>query len=164
MTSATSGEPAVLVEHFDSGVTRITFNRPGQRNAMNCAARAGIVQALDECRESARVVLLTGAGPAFCAGMDLKEEGASTGDEELDRRSEWDMVQEELRRHPAVIISAVNGFALGGGLTLVNTSDLAIAAEDATFGMPEMGFGYLPGLRRPLDPAAWPQKGTAGSC
>jgi enoyl-CoA hydratase/carnithine racemase len=144
MTSSTSDEPAVLVEHAATGVTRIIFNRPNQRNAMNRAARAGIVRALDECRGSARVVLLSGAGSAFCAGMDLKETGASTGDPELDRRSEWDMVQEELRRHPAVIISAVNGFALGGGLTLVNTSDLAIAAEDATFGLPEMGFGAYP--------------------
>jgi len=161
-TPPVDGEQVVLVEHQDNGVSRITFNRPGKRNAMNRAARAAVVQALDECRSRTKVIILTGAGTAFCAGVDLKEGAVSTGDPGLDRRSEWPAVQEEIRRHPAVMIAAVNGTALGGGSTLINVCDLAIAAEDAQIGMPEIGFGLYPTLAGPaaqlrLQPkhAAW---------
>jgi enoyl-CoA hydratase/carnithine racemase len=161
-TPMNRAEPVVLVEHADTGISRITFNRPNQRNAMNRAARVGIVQALDECRGKSKVVILTGNGLAFCAGVDLKEGQVSTGDPELDKRSEWDAVQEEIRNHPAIVIAAVNGFALGGGSTLINVSDLAISAHEASIGMPEMGFGLYPTLAGPaaqlrLSPkrAAW---------
>ncbi|WP_217574361.1 enoyl-CoA hydratase/isomerase family protein [Streptomyces sp. GbtcB7] len=139
----------VLVHHGDNGVSRITFNRPRQRNAMNRAARVGIVRALDECRGRSKVVILTGNGPAFCAGVDLKEGEVSTGDAELDRRTEWAAVQEEIRSHPAIVIAAVNGFALGGGSTLINVADLAVAANEAAIGMPEIGFGLYPTLAGP---------------
>ncbi|MEU1518423.1 enoyl-CoA hydratase/isomerase family protein [Streptomyces sp. NPDC005811] len=160
--SAPVTEEVVLVEHQDNGVSRITFNRPAKRNAMNRAARVGIVRALDECRGRSKVIILTGNGPAFCAGVDLKEGDVSTGDTELDRRSEWAAVQEEIRNHPAVVIAAVNGTALGGGSTLINVADLAIAADEARIGMPEIGFGLYPTLAGPaaqlrLQPkhAAW---------
>lgn len=145
---------AVLVEHLGEGISRITLNRPEKRNAMNRAARSALVDALDDCRaQRAKVVILTGAGPAFCAGVDLKEaapEGseAPTNDT-AERRSSWRNVQEEIRRHPAVVIAAVNGYALGGGLTLINSSDLAVAAEEAQIGMPEVSFGLYPGLAGP---------------
>lgn len=155
--------PPILIDHGSNGVSRITFNRPGQRNAMNRAARAGIVAALDECRGKAKVIILAGNGPAFCAGMDLKEGlSVSTGDPLMDRRSEWPAVQEEIRNHPAIVIAAVHGYALGGGSTLINVADLAIAAEDAQIGMPEIGFGLYPTqagpaaqLRLPKKRAAW---------
>ncbi|CAG2154152.1 MULTISPECIES: enoyl-CoA hydratase/isomerase family protein [Cupriavidus] len=162
MTMQQQVEPAILVEHADTGISRITFNRPNQRNAMNRAARVGIVKALDECRDKSKVVIITGNGPAFCAGVDLKEGQVSTGDLELDKRSDWAAVQEEIRNHPAIVIAAVNGFALGGGSTLINVSDLAIAANEASIGMPEIGFGLYPTLAGPaaqlrLSPkrAAW---------
>lgn len=143
-------EPVILVTHEASGVSRITFNRPAQRNAMNREARAGFIGALDECRGRSKVIILTGLGPAFCAGIDLKEPAdTSSGDLELDRRSEWDAVQEELRSHPAIIIAAVNGFALGGGSTLINIADLAITADEAQIGMPEISFGLYPTLAGP---------------
>ncbi|MET7654531.1 MULTISPECIES: enoyl-CoA hydratase/isomerase family protein [unclassified Streptomyces] len=152
--SATAASPAdteqaVLVEHLAGGVSRITFNRPAKRNAMNRAARVGIVRALDACRGRSKVIILTGNGPAFCAGVDLKEGDISSGDAELDRRSAWAAVQEEIRNHPAVVIAAVNGTALGGGSTLINVADLAIAADEAQIGMPEIGFGLYPTLAGP---------------
>ncbi|MEU6200879.1 enoyl-CoA hydratase/isomerase family protein [Streptomyces sp. NPDC047061] len=142
-------EEVVLVEHRAGGISRITFNRPAKRNAMNRAARVGIVRALDECRGRSKVIVMTGNGPAFCAGVDLKEGDVSTGDAELDRRSEWAAVQEEIRDHPAVVIAAVNGTALGGGSTLINVADLAVAADEAQIGMPEIGFGLYPTLAGP---------------
>lgn len=144
-------EPPVILRHSENGVSTITFNRPRQRNAMNRAAREGIVRALDECRGRAKVIILTGNGPAFCAGVDLKEAaGGVTGDNDpMSRRSSWAAVQEELRRHSAIVIAAVNGFALGGGSTLISVADLALAAEEAQIGMPEIGFGLYPTLAGP---------------
>ncbi|MGI5519277.1 enoyl-CoA hydratase/isomerase family protein [Streptomyces sp. CA-106131] len=142
-------EPEILLDHLGNGVSQITFNRPRQRNAMNLAARVGLVKALDECRGKTKVILLTGNGPAFCAGVDLKEGQVSTGDAELDKRTEWAAVQEEIRNHPAIVIAVVGGFALGGGSTLINVSDLAIAAQEASIGMPEIGFGLYPTLAGP---------------
>ncbi len=145
----------ILVEHLDDGISTITLNRPAQRNAMNQAARSGLVEALDDCRTAGtKVVVLTGNGPAFCAGIDLKEAGVrEAGGWEpstpLERRSTWRSVQEEFKSHPAIVIAAVNGFALGGGVTLINVSDLAIAAEEASIGMPEIGFGIYPNLAGP---------------
>jgi enoyl-CoA hydratase/carnithine racemase len=147
-------ETPVLVDDLGDGVARITFNRAAKRNAMNQAARSGIVEGLDRLRGIARVIILTGSGTAFCSGIDLTEElsrpaGYVPPDTIENRRTVWGGVQEEIRTHPAVIISAVNGLALGGGVTLVNSSDLAIAAEEAEFGMPEAGFGVYPGLAGP---------------
>jgi enoyl-CoA hydratase/carnithine racemase len=165
--AAQDTERPVLLEHLDDGISIITFNRPDKRNAMSGAARAAVVQALDECRSRSKVVILTGKGPAFCAGVDLKE--APVGVAEYDRsdtpglrRTAWHAVQAEIRQHPAIVIAAVNGFALGGGVTLINTSDLAIAAEDAQLGLPEVTFGAYPGvagpstqLRTSMKRAAW---------
>ena len=149
--AATGGDPAVILTHLGSGVSMITLNRPRQRNAMNKAAREGMVHALDECRGRAKVIIITGNGPAFCAGVDLKEAvaGAVGEDDALSRRTSWAAVQEEIRQHPAIVIAAVNGFALGGGSTLINVSDLALAAEEAQIGMPEIGFGLYPTLAGP---------------
>ncbi|MFJ6569255.1 enoyl-CoA hydratase/isomerase family protein [Streptomyces sp. NPDC091292] len=156
-----------LVRHEDlgGGVARVTLNRPEKRNAMNRAARTALLDVLDTCEGTAKAIVLTGAGPAFCAGMDLKEaaEDGPYADSELPgRHSNWLTVQQRIHDHPAIVIAAVNGSALGGGLTLINASDLAVAAEDAPIGMPEVGFGIYPGLAGPstqlrLSPkrAAW---------
>lgn len=142
----------VRYEELSDGVARVTLNRPEKRNAMSRAARAALLDVLDRCDGHVRVIVLTGAGPAFCAGVDLKE----SAEEEMDadrrgagRRTSWLTVQERIRQHSAIVIAAVNGYALGGGLTLINSSDLAIAADDAQIGMPEVGFGLCPGLAGP---------------
>ncbi|MBT2208075.1 enoyl-CoA hydratase/isomerase family protein [Actinomadura sp. NEAU-AAG7] len=163
--SAQSSEQLVLHEDLGDGVARITLNRPEKRNAMSRAARSALLEALDRCHGTARVIILTGAGTAFCSGVDLKEageEGPGADDTVEGRRTSWHTVQERIRRHPAIVIAAVNGFALGGGVTLANSADLAIAAHEARLGMPELGFGLYPGLAGPstqlrLSPkrAAW---------
>lgn len=153
-TADTITETPILLAHLGDGVSRIVLNRPDKRNAMNFAARSGLISALDDCRDAGtKVLVITGSGPAFCAGIDLKEAaardaqgGALTRDE---RRATWRAVQEEIQAHPAVVIAAVNGFALGGGVTLINVADLAIAADSATIGMPEIGFGTYPHLAGP---------------
>lgn len=149
MTGFSENADLILLEHRDNGVSWVTLNRPSKRNAMNLAARTRLIEVLDECRQS-KVIVLTGNGPAFCAGVDLTEDGSgNTGTAELDGRSTWVGVQNELRNHPSVVIAAINGFALGGGSTLINVADLAVAADEAQIGMPEMGFGLYPTLAGP---------------
>src|SRR5665213_2189333 len=112
LTLTSSDEPPVLVQHLNNGVSRIVLNRPNQRNVMNHEARIALLAALKECRSIAKVIILIGNGDAFCAGMDLKER-------HRDASREWLEIQEAIRRHPAIVIASVNGFALGGGTTLV---------------------------------------------
>lgn len=159
-----TADAPVLVEHLDDSLARITLNRPDKRNAMNRAARRALVEALDACRQGTKVIILTGKGPAFCAGIDLTEEHLSLDESSPDplvRRSTWRSVQEEIRHHPAIVVAAVNGFALGGGLTLINTADLAVAAETAQIGMPEASFGLYPGLAGPSTQLRVSQKRAA---
>ena len=122
---------------------------------MSRAAQAELWAALEDAKADCRVIVLTGAGEvAFCSGIDLSESRglreAGVPERQYARGSNsWFETQEIILRHPAVFIAAVNGFALGGGLTLVHNSELAVASEKATFGMPEIGFGVFPGLAGP---------------
>ncbi len=140
--------PVILVEDR-SDYALLTLNRPHQRNAMNRQARTEMLEALDRLRDGPRVVVITGAGTTYCAGIDLKENVADRECGITTANREWAECNVAIRRHPAVMIAAVNGFALGGGLTLINVCDLALAAESAQIGMPEIGFATYPGLSGP---------------
>ena len=128
------------------GVARVTLNRPERLNAVDSAseaALAGIWDAVDRDPEI-RCAVLTGAGRAFCAGADMKEEGpgglaywAGTGGHGFGGIA--------LGRRPSVpVIARVNGLALGGGFEMVLGCDLVVAAETASFGLPEPRVGRLP--------------------
>lgn len=138
----------VLVEDHGNWAL-MTINRPEKRNAMNRAAQSALREAFERVYEK-RVVVLTGSGTSFCSGVDLVEARAARAEETANRREassdieSWGECNEELRQHPALFIAAVNGFALGGGSTLVHNCELAIAAESASFGTPEIGFGGWP--------------------
>src|ERR1700674_1291784 len=118
----------VLLEKKD-GYGIITLNRPEKRNAMSRAAQAELWAALDAARADCRVIIITGAGDvAFCAGVDLSENRSGTPERQYaNGSSSCFETQEILKRHPAILIAAVNGYALGGGLTLVHNCELAIA-------------------------------------
>jgi enoyl-CoA hydratase/carnithine racemase len=134
--------PLVLVER-ENGWAVVRINRPDKRNAMNRAARRALLATLgDLAQEATRVVVLTGMGESFCAGVDLKESrnDAETGTAP-EPASDWIEVCVAIREHPAIFIAAVNGVAMGGGATLINVCDLAVAADCAEIGNPEMGFG-----------------------
>jgi enoyl-CoA hydratase/carnithine racemase len=141
--SQTPFEDLILVDDR-GGYAILTINRPEKRNAMSLDAVARFRAALQEVQDK-QVVVITGTGPSFCAGMDLKEQVALIGAKRSSQHTHvWTTVQAEIRSHPAVFIAAVNGYALGGGSTLIHTCDLAIAAESAQIGAPEMGFGGFP--------------------
>lgn len=128
----------------------ITLDRPEKRNAVNRALSLEL-RAAFQAVESAKVVVLTGADPAFCAGVDLKERTDPQWSDTLGAgdAQHWLDTVEAIRRTPSVVLAAVNGPALGGGLTLVNAADLAIASDRATFGAPELSFGSFPALSGP---------------
>lgn len=136
-----------------SAVMEIVLNREDKANALNRAAQSQLLNALTSCdNDDTRVVILTGQGKrSFCAGVDLTELRAAKpvkappGQD----RDLWLTIVDSVRKHTAVVIAAVNGYALGGGLSLINASDLAVSAESATFGMPEIGFGAFPRLAGP---------------
>ncbi len=156
----------VLLEKKDNyGI--ITLNRPEKRNAMNRAIQAELRAAIEDAREDCRVLIVTGNGPAFCSGVDLseaqhlRESGAPPQRMYAHGSITWVETNEAIRKHPAVFIAAVNGYALGGGLTLVNNCDLAIASERAEFGMPEVGFGTFPAYAGPTTVRRVPPKQAA---
>src|SRR5258705_7871784 len=132
------------------GYAVIGLNRPEKKNALNRAARRELLAALTFLRAECRAIVLTGCGDSFCSGGDLKEVRA---DAEAgiapDPRSDWIEVLIAIREHPAVFIAAVNGIALGGGATLISVCDLAVAANEAEIGLPEIGFGAYPQFSGP---------------
>lgn len=142
-------EPLVLLE-FEGETALLTLNRPEKRNALSRDVLREFEGALTRLHDAeTKVVIVTGAGDvSFCAGMDLKDTSAPNRITYAEHFS-WVRVTRMIRHHPSVFIAAVNGYALGGGLTLVNTCDLAIAAESASFGAPEITWGTYSALGGP---------------
>lgn len=143
------GEPPIVTTRLDDRIYRILLNRPAKRNALDREARLLLLDALEECRGTASVIVIAGADGTFCSGMDLTQltTGDKADEDELDRT--WNRIQDEIRRHPAIVIASAAGYALGGGSTLINVADLAVLAEDVQIGIPELGFGFYPGLAGP---------------
>ena len=131
---------------ISNGVARVTLNRPERMNAIDSATGAALEEAWDtiDLDPAIRCAVLTGAGRAFCAGADMKEDGpgglaywAGTGDHGFGGIA--------LGRRPSVpVIARVNGIALGGGFEMVLGCDLVVAADTASFGLPEPRVGRLP--------------------
>jgi enoyl-CoA hydratase/carnithine racemase len=128
----------------------VTLNRPEKRNALDSVAQSMLRDILRDMVGRFPVAILTGAGSAFCSGIDLKErrsrlERGEAAPPEYSRQGHsWIETIEMLRKHPTVFIAAVNGHALGGGVSLINSCNLAIAAEDAQIGTPEISFSSYP--------------------
>nr|WP_246386378.1 enoyl-CoA hydratase-related protein [Novosphingobium hassiacum] len=127
----------------------VTINRPQARNAINLAVHMGIGEALEEAQADAsvRAIVLTGSGDqAFCAGADLKAlaRGEPMRPENPDHIA-WGFAGYVSHAVSKPTIAAVNGVALGGGTELTLASDLAVASETATFGLPEVKRGLCAG-------------------
>lgn len=140
--------PAVLVE-TRGNVAVITINRPEARNAVNSAVADGLGVALEEADQNPeiRAIVLTGAGDkSFCAGADLKAIASGEGIHSPNKEHrKWGFAGTVSHPISTPLIAAVNGTALGGGTELVLSADLAVAAERATFGLPEVKRGLIAG-------------------
>ncbi|HSR55272.1 MAG TPA: p-hydroxycinnamoyl CoA hydratase/lyase [Alphaproteobacteria bacterium] len=140
----------VLVEKED-GIAWVIMNRPEKRNAMSPQLHLDMNDALEELAidDDIDVVIITGAGKAFSAGQDIRLYFRGTqADPVMRHRSKnashhWRWTT--LSKFPKLTIAMVNGFCFGGAFTQVSACDLAIAADDAIFGLSEINWGILPG-------------------
>jgi trans-feruloyl-CoA hydratase/vanillin synthase len=136
---------------FEGGIAWVSLNRPDKRNAMNPVLNAEMNEVLDalEIDPRCQVLVLTGAGDSFTAGMDLKEyfrETEAKGHMAI-RRAQRDSYGwwRRLRWFERPTIAMVNGWCFGGGFSPLFACDLAVAAESATFGVSEINWGIIPG-------------------
>ncbi|WP_322063353.1 p-hydroxycinnamoyl CoA hydratase/lyase [Paraburkholderia sp. J63] len=136
----------------EDGIAWVAFNRPEKRNAMSPTLNAEMIEVLEtlELDAQAQVLVLTGEGDAWTAGMDLKEYFRETdaGPEILQEKIRRDACRWQwqlLRMYAKPTIAMVNGWCFGGGLSPLVACDLAIAADEAVFGLSEINWGIPPG-------------------
>lgn len=154
-------DPIVLVEVADR-IATITLNRPERRNAINSALGVGLARAVGdaEANDDVDVIVITGADPAFCAGVDLKELGALVGGadpavsgvaagdaDDPYRRDEFGQFpfRGPFPPHEKLVIGAINGPAITGGFELALNCDLLVASDRAAFADTHARVGIMPG-------------------
>ena len=131
-------------------VAHLTLNRPDKRNALSFQLLDELTRALDEVEKStAQVVILSGAGKAFCAGMDLEELKSLTGKSHAENVADSRKMAQIFRRlyeFPKPTIAAVNGAAIAGGTGLATMCDFTLAVPEAKFGYTEVRIGFVPAI------------------
>ncbi|MBM6404807.1 p-hydroxycinnamoyl CoA hydratase/lyase [Phycicoccus sp. CSK15P-2] len=142
-------ELETLTVEIEAPRATITFNRPDKKNAMNPQMHLDMNTALDalEERRDLKVLVITGSGNSFSAGMDLEECFLQPfEDADLFYRTNLAALKwfQRLKAFPLVTIAQVNGYAFGGGFEVTGLCDLAVAAEDVKFGLSEINFGIFP--------------------
>ncbi|KAF0805376.1 enoyl-CoA hydratase [Alcanivorax xiamenensis] len=152
-------ETETITLNPDGSVLFVTLNRPQSRNAMSLTMVDELMAAFDwvEANPEVRAVVLRGAGGHFCAGGDIKDmagarQQAAAGDDQafftLNRR--FGAMVSRAERLPAALVCVLEGAVLGGGFGLACVSDVALAAGDARFGLPETGLGVIPAQIAPF--------------
>ena len=136
----------------EGGVLRVTLAKPERRNAFDAALIAELHEAFSDVGD-ARVVVLAGDGPSFCAGADVEWQRASIDlsfEENVEDALRLYRMMEAVDACPAPVVARVQGFALGGGSGLVACSDIVVAAPDAKFGFTEVRLGIIPAAISPF--------------
>src|SRR5579863_6328783 len=135
---------------YDAGIATITLNRSDKRNAISFELIDDLMRALEEVAKSeALVLILTGAGKAFCSGMDLENLKALLGrspEENLQDSQTMVRLFRALYEFPKVTIGAVNGPAIAGGTGLALLCDFTLAIPEAKFGYTEVRIGFVPAI------------------
>ena len=141
---------STLLLDISGKVALITLNRPDKRNAISAQMIADLQSALDAIEKShARVAILTGAGKAFCAGMDLEMLAAIAKQSPAENQEDSRRIAKMLRRiwsFPRPLIAAVNGAAYAGGCGIATLCDFTLASSEAKFGYTEVKIGFLPAI------------------
>ena len=145
-----------ILLNIEEGIATITLNRPDKLNAYIVAMGEDVVNAFDQLRdnEEVKVIILTGAGRGFCAGVDLEHlkaefAGEITSNPDLPKLGEERFIRElpaMLATYPKPIIVAINGHAIGVGITMALPCDIRIAAEGSKIGLTFAKMGIMPGL------------------
>jgi len=131
------------------GVVALTLDRPQQRNALTPELREELIDALESARGTSAIVILTGAGPAFCAGLDLSALKTLATSSPAEQESDAQRIAHlfyTLYTFPAPTIAAVNGAAIAGGTGLATLCDFTLATPEAKFGYTEVRIGFVPAL------------------
>ena len=150
-TGASRAEADTVAFHVKERIAWVSFNRPEKRNCMSPALNRQMLRVIDELefREDVGVLVLTGEGTAWSAGMDLKEYFRETEAKGLvatrGAQREATTWWRRLRWYQKPTIAMVNGWCFGGGYGPLFACDLAFAAEEAQFGLSEINWGILPG-------------------
>jgi len=135
---------------FDGGIATLTLNRPEKRNAISYELIDDLLGALDEVKTSkAQVLIITGAGKAFCSGMDLdnlKALAGRTAEQNVADSRKMASLFRTLYDFPRPTIAAVNGAAVAGGTGLATLCDFTLAAPEAKFGYTEVKIGFMPAI------------------
>ena len=144
--AATAAAPPAALIDIRQGAAWITLNRPEQRNALSAALVNALADLLDAALAdpAVRCIVLTGNGPAFCAGADLK----SPPGQVVDGRAGVSLadVLVRLQDSPKPVIAAINGAAFAGGLGLVGACDIVVTVDEAVFSFSEVKIGVIPAV------------------
>lgn len=139
-----------LTLHLTGRIAEITLNRPDKRNAISNEMIDDLLAALDECEQGpAQVIILTGAGKAFCSGMDLemlKAISGQTAEQNVADSRRMAVMFRRLYDYPKPLIAAVNGPAIAGGCGIATQCDFTLAVPEAKFGYTEVRIGFIPAL------------------
>ena len=139
----------VLLHNAD-GITTLTLNRPDKRNAISFELLEELMQALEQVAKSdAGVLIITGAGKAFCAGLDLEDLKALLGkshDENVKDSAFMAQLFRRIYEFPLPTIAAVNGAAIAGGTGIATMCDITLAVPEAKFGYTEVRIGFVPAI------------------
>ena len=145
-----AGSFSTLTLIYDGPLALITLNRPDKRNAISYELIEDVLRALLEVEQSpAQVLILTGAGKAFCSGMDLDNLRSITGRTPEENLADSDTMARLFRtlyEFPKVTIAAVNGPAIAGGCGLATLCDFTLASTEAKFGYTEVRIGFIPAI------------------
>lgn len=144
-----------LLINLEQGVLTVTLNRPESRNAMSLNMVEELTQVFNQLSQepTVRAIILRGAGGHFCAGGDIKDMASARAvgaDAYRDLNRAFGTMLEHAQQLPQVVIAVLEGAVLGGGFGLACISDIAIAADDAKFGLPETTLGILPAQIAPF--------------
>ena len=141
---------ATLTLTYDGALALITLNRPEKRNAISYELIDDLLAALGEVEQSpAQIMILTGAGKAFCSGMDLDNLRSITGRTAEENQADSATMARLFRtlyEFPKVTIAAVNGPAIAGGCGLATLCDFTLASSEAKFGYTEVRIGFIPAI------------------
>ncbi len=141
---------STLILSHDGSIALITLNRPDKRNAISYELIADLLRAFEDVESSpASILILTGAGKAFCSGMNLDNLRAITSrtqEENLEDSQAMARMFRTLYEFPKVTIAAVNGPAIAGGCGLATLCDFTLASTEAKFGYTEVRIGFVPAI------------------
>ncbi len=141
---------STLTLAYEGPLAFVTLNRPDKRNAISYDLIAELLRVLDEVKDSdASILILTGAGKAFCSGMDLDNLRAITSRSEQENLADSQSMAKMFRtlyEFPKVTIAAVNGPAIAGGCGLATLCDFTLASSEAKFGYTEVRIGFIPAI------------------